>query len=126
MDFLQHFYRCLNFMRFKEVEANFVSIHSDPVLQTYFESLEVSGANWFTREIFFLFWVALDKSASLRLTGSKDTFNYVSYAVSKYQEAKKVWACGMFLTTHHRVSTNARVEKWNRLDCLVSIYLQCW
>lgn len=90
MDFVQHFYRCLNFMRYKKVEADFVSIHGDPVLQTHYESLEKSGAKWFTREIFFLYRAALGKSASFNVTGSKGTFNYVSYAVSKYQVAKKV------------------------------------
>ncbi|KAJ1386339.1 FAR1 DNA-binding domain [Sesbania bispinosa] len=33
-DFLQHFQRCLNHMRFKEKEDDFTSIHGEPVIQT--------------------------------------------------------------------------------------------
>lgn len=39
-EFASHFQRCLNFMRYKEVESDFCSIHGQPVLQTHFKRLE--------------------------------------------------------------------------------------
>ncbi|KAJ1388494.1 hypothetical protein SESBI_39070 [Sesbania bispinosa] len=42
-DFLQHFQRCLNHMRFKEKEDDYTSIHEEPVIQTQFEALERSA-----------------------------------------------------------------------------------
>ncbi|KAJ1383547.1 FAR1 DNA-binding domain [Sesbania bispinosa] len=40
-DFLQHFQRCLNHMRFKEKEDDFTSIHGEPLIQT-----ELQGMNY--------------------------------------------------------------------------------
>lgn len=38
-DFLQHFTRYVNYMRFKEVEADFSFVYGDAVLKTNFHSL---------------------------------------------------------------------------------------
>jgi hypothetical protein len=53
LEFLHHYFRCLSFMRYKEVEADFSSIHGEIVMQTEFHSLERSAANVYTRDIFF-------------------------------------------------------------------------
>lgn len=33
-EFLHHFFRCLNYMRYKEAKLDFTSYHGEPVLQT--------------------------------------------------------------------------------------------
>ncbi|XP_058784159.1 protein FAR1-RELATED SEQUENCE 5-like [Vicia villosa] len=55
LEFLQHFFRAMSYMRYKEVEADFSSAHGEPVFQTQLQDLEKSIANIYTREIFFFF-----------------------------------------------------------------------
>ncbi|TKY53899.1 FAR1-RELATED SEQUENCE 5 [Spatholobus suberectus] len=90
-ELLQHFYRCLNFMRYREVEADFESIHGQSVLRTHFQNLERYAANVFTREIFNLFRPILDRSGTVRVVGCKKSFEYLIYTVSKYESSQRAW-----------------------------------
>jgi hypothetical protein len=90
-DLLLHFHRCLNYMRYKEVEADFASNYGDPVLQTRFRSLESCAGKLFTREIFFIFRKFLARSAEMVVTASNQTYTCFIYRVCKYQASKQEW-----------------------------------
>lgn len=53
-DYIQHFFRWLTYMRYREVEADFNSVYGVPVFQTQLEHLERSAASLYTKEIFML------------------------------------------------------------------------
>ncbi|KAJ1386523.1 Zinc finger, PMZ-type [Sesbania bispinosa] len=68
-DFLQHFQRCLNHMRFKEKEDDFTSIHDEPLIQTELQGIELSAAKVYTRRVFFLFRRVLMRAQHLSVSG---------------------------------------------------------
>ena len=90
-DFLLHFHRCLNYMRFKEVEADFSSNYGDPVLQTRFQSMERCAGKLFTREVFLIFRDILARSADMVVTACNQTYTCFIYTVCKYQASKREW-----------------------------------
>ncbi|RYR26755.1 hypothetical protein Ahy_B02g061060 isoform A [Arachis hypogaea] len=63
----EHFKRCLTYLRYKEVEADYVSISGLPVLKTTLEHLERSASNFYTREIFFIFRGMLVRAARMKV-----------------------------------------------------------
>ncbi|KAJ1387157.1 FAR1 DNA-binding domain [Sesbania bispinosa] len=90
-DFLQHFFQCVDHMRFKEIEDDFASIHGDPVLQTSLQDLEESAAKFLTREVFFLFRPVLQKTALIWTKGAKDMVNVSSGQSSAGWDSQKVF-----------------------------------
>ncbi|KAJ1383543.1 Zinc finger, PMZ-type [Sesbania bispinosa] len=90
-DFLQHFQRCLNHMRFKEKGDDFTSIHGEPLIQTELQGMELSAANVYTRRVFFLFRRVLMRAQNLSVSG-------ISQALR----------CTIFLV----VSETGRSEEW--------------
>jgi hypothetical protein len=54
-EFLQHFNQCSEYLRFKELEADFSSMHGDCVLQTEFHELEKSASKLYTKKHIFPF-----------------------------------------------------------------------
>lgn len=72
-DFLLNFHRCLNYMRFKEVEADFSSNYGDSVLQTRFQSMQRCAGKLFTRELFSIFRDILARSADMVVTACNQT-----------------------------------------------------
>ncbi|XP_058776060.1 protein FAR1-RELATED SEQUENCE 5-like [Vicia villosa] len=96
-DFLLHFHRCLNYMRYKEVEADFLSNYGDPVLQTRFRSMECYAGKLFTREIFFMFCDLLARSAEMVVETCHQTYTCIIYTVRKYQTSKREWNISFYL-----------------------------
>ncbi|KAJ1425085.1 protein FAR1-RELATED SEQUENCE 5-like [Sesbania bispinosa] len=67
VDFLQNFHHCLEYFRYKEIEADYASLVGQPVLQTNLHALERSASRLFKREIFKLFRPALAKGVMVHL-----------------------------------------------------------
>ncbi|KAL4344608.1 hypothetical protein AHAS_Ahas11G0195400 [Arachis hypogaea] len=61
-NFLCHYYRCLMFVRAKEVEADFECAKGDLVLTTNLKQLERCAFENYTRSIFYLFVSILDSA----------------------------------------------------------------
>lgn len=91
MDFLQHFFRCLNYMRYKEVEADFESIHGEPVLQTELKGLEKSAATLYTKEVFMLFRPVLQRVCTTNVDGFSETGTRYIFTVTKYRREGLEW-----------------------------------
>ncbi|XP_057418941.1 protein FAR1-RELATED SEQUENCE 5-like [Lotus japonicus] len=51
-DFMHNFNRYLSYQRFRELEADFASLHGDHVPQTQLKKLEMSASNYYTNNIF--------------------------------------------------------------------------
>ncbi|KAJ1394081.1 MULE transposase domain [Sesbania bispinosa] len=66
-DFLQNFHHCLEYFRYKEIEADYASLVGQPVLRTNLHALERSTSRLFTREIFKLIRPALAKGVMVHL-----------------------------------------------------------
>ena len=90
-DFLLHYHRCLNFMRYREVQADFESDYGEPVLCTRFPKLELSGAKVFTKEIFCKYQIIINRSSAMIVSGSKETCGYYIYTVNKYMRPDQEW-----------------------------------
>ncbi|KAJ1417392.1 Zinc finger, PMZ-type [Sesbania bispinosa] len=94
-DFLQHFQRCLNHMRFKEKEDDYTSIHGEPVIQTQFEALERSAAKVYTRRVFFLFRRVLFRASKLIVTDIAKAVRCVIFRV--INQLGMNWECRVSL-----------------------------
>jgi hypothetical protein len=55
LEFLHQFFRCLNYMRYAELEADFGSVHGDPILETQLPLIEKVAGELYTREVFCCF-----------------------------------------------------------------------
>jgi len=54
VEFLHQLFRCLNYMRYTELEADFGSIHGNPALETPLPLIERAAGELYTREVFLL------------------------------------------------------------------------
>lgn len=78
-------------MRYKEVEADFASMHGEPVLQTQFQDLEESAASKYTREVFFLVRNVLQKSCTVWVVKSIQDGTSFKYTVTRYRREGLEW-----------------------------------
>lgn len=53
VEFLHQFFRCLNYLRYTELEADFGSVNGKPVLETPLPLIERAAGELYTREVFF-------------------------------------------------------------------------
>jgi len=65
-EFLQHYKQCIEHLRFTKLEADFVSLHGDRVLQTQFHYLERYASKVYTKAIFLLFRIVLPKFSAIQ------------------------------------------------------------
>ncbi|RYQ86375.1 hypothetical protein Ahy_B10g106044 [Arachis hypogaea] len=91
VDFIKHFKRCLTYLRYKEVEADYVSISGLPVLKTALEPLERSASNFYTRELFFIFRPMLVRAARMKVVQDMAFDSFVLYTISKYGSLNSSW-----------------------------------
>jgi hypothetical protein len=71
LEFLHQFFKCLNYMRYTELEADFGSIHGDAVLETPLPLLERAAAELYTREVFLLFQPVLRRACTCTVVDSR-------------------------------------------------------
>ncbi|XP_058775470.1 protein FAR1-RELATED SEQUENCE 5-like [Vicia villosa] len=96
LEFSQHIFRAMSYMRYKEVEADFSSAHGEPVLQTQLQDLEKSIADIYTREIFYFLRPLLQRACTCRVTHcAQTTFDY-TYTVCKYRRQGLEWKVSFF------------------------------
>jgi hypothetical protein len=91
LEFLQQFFRCLNYMRYSELEADFSSIHGDPVLETPLPILERVAGELYTREVFLLFQPVLRRACSCTVVESRQGVSYYFYIVMRYPKQNVEW-----------------------------------
>ncbi|XP_057452796.1 protein FAR1-RELATED SEQUENCE 5-like [Lotus japonicus] len=90
-DFVQHFHRCLCYMRFKELEADFASGYGVTVLQTNFRSLERSESTLLTKEVFNLFVPVISLASEMIVTEFRRPTGDARYKVVQYTKECKAW-----------------------------------
>lgn len=66
LEFLQHFFRWLNYMRYREVEADFKCVYGEPELKSKFKYIEKSAASVYTTEVFMLFRPVLERACTVK------------------------------------------------------------
>ncbi|KAJ1392806.1 Zinc finger, PMZ-type [Sesbania bispinosa] len=90
-DFLENFRRCLDSFRYRELEADFASVHGEPIMQTNIKSLEKSACRNFTREVFTLFLPGLVRGSTVRVKSTTQLMSQTIFTVSKYGRPGKEW-----------------------------------
>ncbi|XP_052113735.1 protein FAR1-RELATED SEQUENCE 5-like [Arachis duranensis] len=91
VEFIQHFNRCVDHMRWKEVQADLASVNGRPSLQTYFQQLERSAVNVYTLSIFHMFQPILVRAASMKVINMRQTGSYVIYSVDLDRMSNEMW-----------------------------------
>jgi hypothetical protein len=91
VDFLQHFLRWLNYVRYREIEADYASSFGDPVLQTQHRKLEKSASRIYTRSVFKQFRPVLERSSRCKVEGDVRSGSIFTYNVFKYPRDDIHW-----------------------------------
>ncbi|KAJ1397232.1 Zinc finger, PMZ-type [Sesbania bispinosa] len=91
VDFLQNYHHCLEYFRYKEIEADYRTLLGEPVLQTNLHALERSASRMFTKEIFKLFRPALSRGSTVMVKSCRELMSQTIYTVSKYGRPNKEW-----------------------------------
>ncbi|CAJ2664161.1 protein FAR1-RELATED SEQUENCE 5-like [Trifolium pratense] len=90
-EFLQHFNQCIEYLRYKELEADYLSMHGERVTQTEFHLLEKNASKVYTKNVFFLFRTIMQKSSAVKVVGCKQTASCFIYIVNKYCRSDSEW-----------------------------------
>ncbi|XP_057452577.1 protein FAR1-RELATED SEQUENCE 5-like [Lotus japonicus] len=115
-EFLKHFQRCLNFMRFREVEADLASVVGKAPLETPFKQLEKSAAALYTPAIFDKFRAIIVKAFLVYVSGRKLTATFQIFTVSKFRTPSKEWHVSFYPPTPVLKCSCQRMES-TRLPC---------
>ncbi|KAK2433504.1 protein FAR1-RELATED SEQUENCE [Trifolium repens] len=91
LEFLHQFFRCLNYMRYTELEADFGSVHGDAVLETPLPILERAAAELYTREVFLLFQPVLRRACTCTVVDSRQAVSYYFFTVMRYPKQNVEW-----------------------------------
>jgi hypothetical protein len=91
LEFLHQFFRCLNYMRYTELEADFSSVHGDPVLESPLPLLERAAAELYTRQVFLLFQPVLRRACTCTVIDSRQAVSYYFYTVIRYPKQNVEW-----------------------------------
>ncbi|RYR42241.1 hypothetical protein Ahy_A08g038711 [Arachis hypogaea] len=91
VEFIQHFNRCVDHIRWKEVQADLASVNGRLSMQTCFQQLERSAANVYTLSIFHMFQPILVRAASMKVINMRQTGSYVIYSVGLDQTPNEMW-----------------------------------
>ncbi|RYR38001.1 hypothetical protein Ahy_A09g042932 [Arachis hypogaea] len=91
VEFIQHFNRCVDHIRWKEVQADLASVNGRPSIQTCFQQLERSAANVYTLSIFYMFQPILVRVASMKVISMRQTGSYVIYSVGLDRTPNEMW-----------------------------------
>ncbi|XP_057425881.1 protein FAR1-RELATED SEQUENCE 5-like [Lotus japonicus] len=90
-EFLQHFHRCLDFMRFREVEADLASVVGKAPLETPFKQLEKSASSLYTPEVFDKFRSIIVRAFLVYVSSRKLTGTFEIFTVAKFRTTAKEW-----------------------------------
>ncbi|XP_057418685.1 protein FAR1-RELATED SEQUENCE 5-like [Lotus japonicus] len=111
-EFLQHFHRCLEYMRHREVEADFRSGFGDPGLKAppLFQSIELSASRILTRQLFFRFRPTIVSAADMIISNCEDTLGMSMYTVKRSQESSREWLVSYYTATYEFRCSCMRME----------------
>ncbi|QHN91741.1 Protein FAR1-RELATED SEQUENCE [Arachis hypogaea] len=90
-EFIQHFNRCVDHIRWKEVQADLASVNGRPSMQTCFQQLERSAANVYTLSVFYMFQPILVRAVSTKVINMRQTGSYVIYSVGLDRTPNEIW-----------------------------------
>ncbi|RYR53068.1 hypothetical protein Ahy_A06g027953 [Arachis hypogaea] len=83
-EFVEHFQHYLEFMRRRELVADYKSAYGEPVVKMKLEAIEQFAATVYTREIFKLFREVLMLASNVRVVSTKRTSACVLFEVAMY------------------------------------------
>ncbi|KAL4275471.1 Protein FAR1-RELATED SEQUENCE [Arachis hypogaea] len=83
-EFVEHFQHYLEFMRRRELVANYKSAYGESVVKTKLEAIEQFAATVYTREVFELFREVLMLASNVRVVSTKRTSACVLFEVAMY------------------------------------------
>ncbi|XP_057730219.1 protein FAR-RED ELONGATED HYPOCOTYL 3-like [Arachis stenosperma] len=83
-EFVEHFQQYLEFMRRRELVADYKSAYGEPVVKTKLEAIEQFTAMVYTREVFKLFREVLMLASNVRVVSTKRTSTCVLFKVIIY------------------------------------------
>lgn len=86
-------------MRYRELEADFVSSYGDPVLQTPYRNLELPASNLYIREVYRLFRPILQGACNCTVVGSIKSGPKYVYTVCRYDREDTNWSVSFCQTT---------------------------
>ncbi|KAJ1405014.1 hypothetical protein SESBI_26155 [Sesbania bispinosa] len=116
IDFLHNFVRCLEALRYKEIEADFASAHGEVVLQTNLKDLERSASKMFTREVFMLVHPAIARGSTIRVKNCTQLMSQSIYTISKYGRPNKQWHVS-FLESPMHIKFSCQMMETFGLPC---------
>ncbi|RHN81800.1 putative transcription factor FAR family [Medicago truncatula] len=90
-DFFQQFFRWLNYMRYREIEADFSSSHGDIVVQTQHHHLERSAFKLYTKTIFRLFRKVLERACRFDVHIVSQNGSIHNHIVRRYPRQDIEW-----------------------------------
>ncbi|XP_057426342.1 protein FAR1-RELATED SEQUENCE 5-like [Lotus japonicus] len=91
LEFVQYFERYVDYMRWREVDADYKSVVGDATLQTNVRGLERCAANVYTRTVFLKFRPWLHSGSVMKVAAIKETSSCVIYSLYKYPKPGKLW-----------------------------------
>ncbi|XP_057456813.1 protein FAR1-RELATED SEQUENCE 5-like [Lotus japonicus] len=91
LEFVQYFERYVNYMRWREVDADYKSVVGDVVPKTNVRALELCAANLYTRTVFLKFRSWLSSGSLVKVAGMKDTSSCIIYSMYRYCKPAKLW-----------------------------------
>ncbi|KAL4394752.1 hypothetical protein AHAS_Ahas02G0183400 [Arachis hypogaea] len=90
-EFVKHFQHYLEFMRRRELVADYKSAYGEPVVKTKLKAIEQFAATVYTREVFELFWEVLMLASNVRVVSTMRTSACVLFEVAMYCKQRS-WA----------------------------------
>ncbi|KAL4299050.1 hypothetical protein AHAS_Ahas17G0062100 [Arachis hypogaea] len=90
-EFVEHFQHYLEFMRRRELVADYKSAYGEPIVKTKLEAIEQFAATVYTREVFELFREVLMLASNVRVVSTKRTSACVLFEVAMYCKQRS-WA----------------------------------
>ncbi|XP_016173424.1 protein FAR1-RELATED SEQUENCE 5-like [Arachis ipaensis] len=124
-EFLEHFQHYLEFMRRRELVADYKSAYGEPVVKTKLEAIEQFAATVYTREVFELFREVLMLASNVRVVSTKRMSACVLFEVAMYCKQRS-WAVSWAEEDDEFSSSCQRMESFG-LPCIhmvgVLVYL---
>ncbi|QHO57903.1 Protein FAR1-RELATED SEQUENCE [Arachis hypogaea] len=90
-EFVEHFQHYLDFMRRRELVADYKFTYGEPVVKIKLEAIEQFPATVYTREVFELFLEVLMLASNVRVVSTKRTSACVLFEVAMYCKQRS-WA----------------------------------
>ncbi|MED6146734.1 hypothetical protein PIB30_117286 [Stylosanthes scabra] len=90
-EFIEHFQHYLEFMRRRELVADYRSLYGEPAPKTKLHELEGFAATVYTKEVFMLFREVLLLASNVRVVSSKRTSACTLFEVGMYRK-EKIWS----------------------------------